>query len=251
MASQGPAGAMTATVQLVDVGLGRALRSLVRPARVGDVRGLRWMEAATAFPFRSGPPPLRRAALVGFWDNDAAVDDFEQSHPLAERFAGGFHCRLRPLRAMGAWPGLPPEVPTTRAVPHEGPVGVLTMNHVRWSQAARFMRASRPAERNLATAEGLIWAAALARLPFSATLSFWRSGRDAAAYAYGAQRPQHREAIAEQQRKDFFRRSAFIRFAPTRVSGAVGPHEPLDAAMFGPLPVGSEASEASPPLTPT
>lgn len=245
-----PAGKMVATVHLVDVGRGRALRSLVRPTGADEVPGLRWLEVAAAFPFASGPPGARRLAMLAFWDDGAAADRFEQQHPLAERFAGGFRCRLRPLRAHGAWPGLPPDVPATRAVPHEGPVGVLTLGRLRWSQAVRFVRTSRPAERNLETAGGLIWATAAARLPFVATISFWESTRAAAAYAYGAQAPEHREAIAAQQRKDFQHRSAFIRFEPIESTGSVGPREALDATMLGP-PGDTVTRPGPPPLTAT
>jgi len=77
---------------------------------------------------------------------------------------------------------------------------------------------------------GMIWGSAAARPPFVATVSIWKGARDAAAYAYGRPRPAHGEAIREQERKDFHRQSAFIRFAPTRLEGTLVGANPLVAS---------------------
>jgi hypothetical protein len=63
-----------------------------------------------------------------------------------------------------------------------------------------------------------------------ATVSIWQDARVTATYAYGRQQPAHSEAISEQQRKDFHRQSAFIRFAPTRLEGNLGGSNPLVAS---------------------
>jgi hypothetical protein len=220
-----------ATVDLVELGPVGTLRALARRPDPESVPGLRSADVALLVPLaRAGPPPIRRAGLIAFWDDDDAVDRFAATDPIGRRFSGGFHARLRPLRAHGSWPGLPDDVPESRATPHDGPVVVLTLARLRLSQTVRFLRTSRNAERTAVDHDGMIWGTAAARPPFVATISIWRSGQDAATYAYGRQQPAHSEAITEQRRKDFHRRSAFIRFAPTRVEGSLAGSNPLAAA---------------------
>jgi hypothetical protein len=102
------------------------------------------------------------------------------------------------------------------------------------SQTVRFLRTSRPAEKAAAAHEGMLWGSAAARPPFVATMSIWQSSQSTAAYAYGQQPPAHSDAISAQQRKDFHRQSAFIRFAPTRLEGTLGGSNPLAASdLFG------------------
>jgi hypothetical protein len=222
---------MIATVQLADLGPAGTLRAVMRRPKPRDTPGLRSAEVAVLAPLAlSGPPPVSRAGLIAFWDDDDAFDRFLESDPIGKCFAGGFQARLRPLRAHGSWPGLPADVPQSRAVEHDGPAVVLTLGRLRISQAVRFLRASRPAERAALACDGMIWGSAALRPPFVATVSIWQDARATATYAYGRQQPAHSEAISEQQRKDFHRQSAFIRFAPTRLEGSLGGSNPLVAS---------------------
>ena len=224
---------MIATVQVADLGPVGTLRTVVRRPKVRRTPGLRAAEAAVFAPLAlSGPPPVRRAGLIAFWDDEAAFDRFLERDDLGERFAGGFQARLRPLRAYGSWPGLPDDVPTSRAVDHDGPVVVLTLGRLHLSRVVRFLRTSRPAEFAAREHDGMIWGSAAARPPFVATVSIWRDARATAAYAYGQQVPAHSNAIDEQRRKDFHRQSAFIRFAPTRMEGELGGTNPLVASTL-------------------
>jgi hypothetical protein len=181
----------------------------------------------------AGPPPIRRAGLFAFWDDEAAFDRFLDESPLAEPFAAGFSARLRPIRAYGSWPGLPPDVPGSRAVNDEGPVVVFTLGRLRISQIIRFLRASRPAERAALDNDGLVWGSAAVRPPFVATVTLWRDAAATVAYAYGREQAAHSDAIAEQRRKDFHRQSAFIRFAPTRLEGSLTGKNPLGSDFGG------------------
>jgi hypothetical protein len=222
---------MIATVQLADLGPATTLRAIMRGPKPSDTAGLRAAEVAVFAPLAlSGPPPIRRAGLIAFWDDVDAFDRFVDDDPIGQRFSGGFQARLRPLRAHGSWPGLPADVPTSRAVEHDGPVVVLTLGRLRISQAVRFLRASRPAERDAAAHDGMIWGSAAARPPLVATMSIWRNSEVTAAFAYGRQQPAHSDAISAQQRKDFHRRSAFIRFAPIRLDGTLRGSNPLVAS---------------------
>src|SRR5689334_20036228 len=114
---------MIATVDLADLGGRRTLRALLRRPRPDAVQGLRWSDVAVLAPLgTTRPPGLGRAGLIAFWDDEQAAEAFLRADPLGRRFADGFHATLRPLRAFGAWPGLPPDLPTDRAVAHDGPV---------------------------------------------------------------------------------------------------------------------------------
>lgn len=222
---------MIATVQLADLGPAGTVRALMRRPKPSDTRGLRMAEVAVFAPLAlSGPPPIRRAGLIAFWNDDDAFDRFLDDDPVGQRYSGGFQARLRPLRAHGSWPGLPADVSTSRAVQHDGPVVVLTLGRLRISQAVRFLRTSRPAERAAAAHDGMIWGSAAARPPFVATVSIWQNAQLTATYAYGRQQPAHSDAISAQQRKDFHRQSAFIRFAPTQLEGTLRGSNPLAAS---------------------
>jgi hypothetical protein len=226
---------MIVTVQLADVGPIGAVRAVLRRPKPGVTPGLRSADVALFAPLAlTGPPPVGRAGLIAFWDDEVAFERFLDDDPIAQRFAGGFQARLRPLRAHGSWPGLPPDVPRSRTVPHAGPVVVLTLGRLRISQAIRFLRTSRPAERAAVADDGMLWGSAAVRPPFVATVSLWRDAEATKAYAYGGERPAHSNAIRAQQRKDFHRTSAFVRFAPIHVEGALGGKNPLNpGAMRG------------------
>jgi hypothetical protein len=224
---------MIATIQVADLGAVRTMLALTWRPKPTHVPGLRSAQVAILAPLGlSGPPPIRRAGLIAFWDDDDAADRFIDSDPISQRFSGGLRARLRPLRAYGSWPGLPADVPTSRAVPHDGPVVVLTLGRLRLSQTGRFLRTSRPAERTAAADEGMLWGSGAARPPFVATMSIWKDAQATAAYAYGHQQSAHPEAIAEQRREDFHRQSAFIRFAPTRLEGTLGGRNPITASAI-------------------
>lgn len=213
---------MIATVDVADIGSAATIRTLVHRPAVDSVPGLQWVDVAVLTTLATTRPPrLRRAGLLAFWDDEDTADAFRRSHPFSQPFASGFHAVLQPLRAYGSWPGLSSDIPTDRAAPHEGPVMVLTLGRLRPSQLVRFVRASRPAERAAKVAPGLIWGTAGARPPFVTTVSIWQDSQATAAFAYGRQNTAHSDAIAKQQRKDFHRRSAFVRFAPLRLEGAL------------------------------
>ncbi len=161
--------------------------------------------------------------VIAFWDDEQAAAAFAEDHPLGQCYAdNGFRAVLRPLRAFGTWPGLPDDIPRARNVAHDGPVLVTTLGRLRITQAGRFFRASRPAERSAIAADGFMWGTAASRPPFMATVSLWSSDAAAAAYAYGGDSDAgHPRAITKQRRKDFHHESAFIRYAPLAITGSV------------------------------
>ena len=225
---------MIVSVNIANVGARSTLARLARPPKPGSIPGLREMEVGITAPLSGSlrkSPDFGRVGMIGFWDDEAALDAFLTHDPRAAGLAEGFSARLAPLRVHGSWPGLDADVPKTRAVDHEGPVVVLTLGRFRISQAPRFFRTSALAEAAVASADGLIWATGLARPPFIATCSFWESGAAAGAYAYGKNEDPHPSAIRGGNTKPFHKREAFIRFAPVAVSGAISGKNPLTAEM--------------------
>lgn len=219
-----------ASVHVADLGLAAGLRVLRAAPKPSAVPGLRHAEVGTAAPLSAkllGAAQPGRVALLAFWDDDDAVDHFEATHPLAERLAGGWHSRLAPLRLHGAWPGVPDDLPTDRAVDAEGPAVVMTLGRLRLTQAPRFLRTSAKAEGAAIDAPGFLWGTGLARPPFMATCSVWASSAALATYAYGRREPAHADAIHADEGKAFHKRSAFIRFRPYATGGSLGDRNPF------------------------
>jgi hypothetical protein len=195
----------------------------------GSIPGLRHADMAAATPLsaRVVPRPgFRRIALYGFWDDDEALDAFARTHPLADRFRGGWHVRLRPLRAFGSWPGLDDDLSRSRHTTGDGPVVVLTLGRLRLTRTVRFLRTSAKAEAAALAAPGRLWATAMARPPFVSTCSIWESPQAAARYAYGQVRG-HPDAIDADAAKPFHHQSAFVRFQPYHVEGSLAGVNPL------------------------
>jgi hypothetical protein len=226
---------MIASVHVADVGPRAALAMLGRPPKPTRTPGLRHANVASAAPLGRSvlpSPDLGRIAFVAFWDDDQAVDRFLADHPFAAKLQGGWHARLEPLRAHGAWPGLPPEVPATRKTEYEGPALVLTLGRLRLSQAVRFLRTSAKAEGAVVGSPGLVWATGLARPPFVSTCSLWESTQALSTYAYGDRHAPHPDAIAVDQAKPFHKMSAFIRFRPYGTRGHLEGRNPLSDGAF-------------------
>jgi hypothetical protein len=227
---------MIASVHIADLGARSALVVNRKAPQAGSIAGMRSGSVGLAAPLSGKVVPsvqFGRAAVIAFWDDDAAIDRFLAGSPLAAKFASGFHARLAPLRAFGTWPGLPADIPAARNVDHEGPVAVLTLGRPRASQLIRFMHTSMMAAASAVKSPGLMWGTGVARPPsFVATVSLWESTRAASTFAYGHSDPGHPDAIATDQAKPFHHESAFIRFHPYDVQGSLGGKNPLAAGLI-------------------
>lgn len=232
--SEVPEGPVAA-VHIADVGKGAGVKMMMRKkVDTASVPGLRSAELGLAAEFGHTPPrpQLGRVGLISFWDDDAAIDEFNASaHPMARALAGGWHARLEPLRAHGAWPGLPEDVNRSRTTERPGPYVVFTLGRFKWSRFPAFVRTSGPAEKAVLKA-GASWVGPIVRPPFVSTVSIWDSQETIAAYAYGAGGNPHPAAITAGRKKPFHHQEAFIRFHPYRVQGSLGGKNPLPAGLL-------------------
>ncbi len=244
---------MIASLHLADVGLPTALR-LLRRDRLDplEMHGLRYAQITIAAPLsdRLLPRPMPgRVGLIAAWEGDAAIDDFLGGHPLAARFAHGWHVRLRPTRVFGAWPqleGLPAE---EEPMDDAEPAAALTLGRLRLSQTVRFLRASAAAEGLAVRDRALLASTGLARRPgLVETFSMWRSVGAMRAYARGEHDTAHRAAVRAHSARPFHHESAFVRFRPYGAQGDWDGHNPLAASEPEALAVGSGASQPRTPV---
>ncbi len=170
------------SVHLADVGPVRALRTSVTGARaLRSIAGLRHADVLTAAPLGPGllpRPRLGRVGLVAVWEHQAALQDFERSHPFAARLTDSFAGHFTVPRAVGAFAGMTPLADAANS-PHKpaaGPVGALTYGQLRPSRALAFLKASAQAEHEAITHPALLFSTGLANPArrIVCTFSLWR-----------------------------------------------------------------------------
>jgi hypothetical protein len=227
---------MILSVHLADVGMHRAISSVLPSApRTGNVPGLHYATTTISAPLSAGllpRPRLGRVGLIAAWDNDAALEAFLDSHPLAKRLAGGWHVRLQPLRAFGTWSALPDLPSTELPVDANEPVAILTLGRLRLTQTPSFLKASARAEEQAVEDPALLASTGLARPPaLVATFSLWKTAAAMRAYANGGSGEQHMRAVRAHAARPFHHESVFVRFRPYASRGTWDGRDPLAPAV--------------------
>jgi hypothetical protein len=219
------------SVHIAELGPRAALGTVLRSRP--QTAGLRYAETTITARLGGGllpAPDFGRVGLLAAWDDDAALDAFLGTDPLARRLAGGWHVRLRPVRVAGAWPelpGLPRHDPEADA---DGPVAVLTLGRLRLRRVASFLRTNQPAADHAMGDPALIAGTALARPPrLVATFSLWSDVPAMRRYVTEDD-CGHSAAVRNHGRDPFHHESAFIRFRPYAAAGRWDGVEPLAAA---------------------
>lgn len=223
---------MIVSVHLAEVGWRRVPRMLGGRLRLSDVPGLTYAEPVLSVPLRDGPVPRPgpgRIGLIAAWEDDSALDRFLEDHPLAARFAHGWHVRLEPLRVYGSWSRMPGLPSRAKPVDDEKPVAVLTLGHTKLHRAGPFLRTSGLAERAAVGDPAVLASTAFARPPrFVSTFSLWRSAAAMREYAHSSD-GAHQAAVRADRAKPFHREAAFIRFRPYASRGSWNGRDPLAA----------------------
>lgn len=218
---------MLGSVHLVDGGVRSTVRSLRSAPTPADTPGLRDARVVVAAPL-GGPVPRPqpgRFGLVAFWDDEAALDRFLGTHPLADALASGWSVRLAPMRAVpvagGHFPGISGDLPAEPAIDGDEPIAVITIGRLQLRRLITFRRTSARAERQVADAPGVLWATGLANVGqrVVSTFSLWRSGTQMRDYATST--TGHAAAIRSEGRRSFHHAGSFVRFRPFAVHGSL------------------------------
>jgi hypothetical protein len=221
---------MIVSVHLAEVGPRLALRALRRPPKPADASGLTYAETVTTAPLGSRllpAPALGRVGLIAAWEDDAALESFRASHPLAETFSDGWEVRMEPLRVSGFWPQMPDLPQQPLPVEDTEPVAALTLGRLRLKRALPFLRSAAPAEGEAVGDAALLASTGLARPPhLVSTFSIWRSMAAMRDYAYG-KAGAHRAAVRADRERPYHHASAFVRFRPYASRGQWDGRDPL------------------------
>jgi len=209
---------MILSIHLADAGSLRAIATLRERLSNCRVPEPIWAQRAFTVPLAVGPrrPPVPDGtALLAAWSDDETLDT---AITTDERLSAGWHARLRPLRSVGTWSGLPglPRADRDTATEAEAddPVAVLTLGRLRLRRTVPFVRASHPAELQALADPAVVFGTALACPPrIVATFSLWRTTREMRRYATGTHQP-HLDAMRAHTRSPFHHESLFARFRP-------------------------------------
>ena len=203
---------------------------------------------------------LKRWALFAVWEDEGALDAFLAESAVVARWRTlareGYHVRLDPLRAHGAWGGSNPLAPASGVATSdrgdvaaaarasaaaqtalragddasEERIAILTRARIRPARLLRFYRAIEPPALDLGRQPGLLASVGIGEWPLArqATFSLWSSLADAQAYAYrGA---AHREVVRRTRDERWYSEELFARFRPYGAQGTWGGVDPLAGA---------------------
>lgn len=178
---------------------------------------------------------LRRWALFAVWEDEAALDAFLQTSPIARRWdelaRERWDVRLATLRSHGAWGGSDPLAATPAPDEHaDGTVAILTRAAIRPARMLRFYRAIEPPAAQLHRSPGLLASVGIGELPVGrqATFSLWRSLQDAQDFAYRSH--AHSEVVRRTRAERWYSEELFARFRPYGSAGTWNGADPLATA---------------------
>lgn len=175
-------------------------------------------------------PNLLRWGLIAAWDDEASLDAFLASSPVAERWrehaSEVWTMRMVPVKSAGAWGGSNP-FPAQDPPPGDGPFAVITRATLRASRTRRFHAAVPAIDLDLARDPGLLASIGFGESPLGrqGTLSIWTGEQAMKAFAYGT--AAHRDAIRRRSAEHWYAEELFARFRPTRTEGTLDGADPL------------------------
>ena len=207
----------------------RVAARLLSSGSLRRVPGLRHAECL--LPMRLGhsvalPGRYLWSSLVLFavWDDEAHLDRFLEAPPYPVFRRPGWHVRMRFYRRWGGYAGLDEATACSELARPEGPVIGVTFARLKLLETVRFTRWGKPVEAQVRDHPGVSRATVAFRPPNTfSTFSVWRSEQDMIGMVGGLRAEvdgtQHRDAMAERERRPFHHEFTTMRFVPLSEHG--------------------------------
>jgi len=185
-------------------------------------------------------PDWSRYTLLATWRHPEDARSFFENSPAMRAFREKTNemwtVSLYPIQSQGLWSGVNPFQPITVPVPPDAPVGILTRASIRPRALRQFWKYAPQSAKGLEGANGLLFSIGVGELPFvrQATLSIWQNLAGMKAFAYGT--PEHKEAMKQKVRQNWYSEELFARFLPVDSTGTIEGSDPLQNQILRPLP---------------
>ena len=217
---------------LLEFPLGFALRQLTNPPNANNTHGLNY--SLTLFTMSLGIPilsmtryKLNTIALVAWWKNEAALNDFMDNSDLFKNSRSAWNLKMKSYRRWGSFTEINQAHLFQNETPPTGPIAALTLAKLKISQTLRFEKWGRPVEKQVANHQGQKLAVVAMRpMTTFSTFSLWKNEQEMLnmIHAKQAQKDgqEHQAAMKERSRKQFHHEFATLRFKPISESGTYG-----------------------------
>ncbi len=191
--------------------------------------------ATTEFiPQTGGLPTLRRWALLCAFEDDATLEAFEDSRPVAaltDRARESWRVTLEPTRLVsGSWRGWCPATDDIERLSRDEPLAVMAYGILRPRYVPRFLRFNRRIVAASMNQDGLVARIGLSDTAMTAsTFSIWRSQGDVARFAYGPE-TEHKPIVRPSKDIPWANDYFFARFRLRDSRGAWSGRDPVAEA---------------------
>lgn len=188
----------------------------VLPDRLGAVRGqsfFKLMGTGKGLGFNPRPD-WSTYCLLQVWFNRSYAEDFFNNSGILDEYidasSGVRTLWLQCLKSDGKWSGRNPFGLTKKY--EGGKVGIITRATIRTRHLVQFWKNVPAAQAALEGAKGLLFAKGMGEVPLvqMATFSLWEDM--SAVYNYAYKSEEHKHAIAETRRLDWYKEEMFARF---------------------------------------
>lgn len=200
--------------------------------QAGQVDGLTFAQSymqVKPTPKGATKPMFGQGGLLTFWEDEAAIDAYETSHPYAQKFPGDYSVRLKPVRQYATHPRWGTIAPETMGDEGDGPWVVLTYATFKFSRMLPLLKFTAGANTALLQSDSLLAAGGLQHLPDEGvTITMWRDTKGMQDAVFGRHgNAGHKDAMAERRRKPFMKHDSFVRFKPLSSRGTWNGADPL------------------------
>ena len=162
--------------------------------------------------------------LLQTWENEQDANTFFEESQLMKRYKSRasehISVYLKNIKSHGSWSGKNPFKKSDSLSSDNPFIAVITRATIKKRLLFKFWRYVPTSQKSLKGNSGLIYTKGIGEVPFlqMATFSIWKDKESLFNFAYGSK--EHKKAITETKRLDWYKEELFSRFQPYKSSGS-------------------------------